>query len=59
MVMNIQILKFYQILKNQVVNTPCKRKTIENVSTRPKETEIVQNSQINPSDITISGINIK
>lgn len=47
-----------QALKKQVLNTACKRKAIENVSTRPKKiilTEIAQNS--NSSDITINDIN--
>jgi hypothetical protein len=47
-----------QALKKQVINTICKRKSIENVSTRPKKiilTEIGKNS--NSSDITINDIN--
>ncbi|XP_027848187.2 uncharacterized protein LOC114127990 [Aphis gossypii] len=49
-----------QALKKQVLNTACKRKAIENVSTRPKKiilTEIAQNSNSSDiSDITINDI---
>jgi len=49
---------YNQALERHVVNTACKRKAIENVSTRPKKiisTEIAQNS--NSSVITIFNIN--